>query len=357
MSQLYVDNIKGRTGGAINAPSGIVVSGVGTFSGNVSIAGTLTYEDVTNIDSVGIITAQSGLNASGGNIVVGAGNIDVGAGNIDVTGNVNISGVTTSGTYEGDASEIVSGKWTLGADSTNHYTFTGIGFTVTTNDPEITLQRGMVYQFVNNMGAHPFRIQSTMNGSAGTEYNNGVTNNNVSNGTLTFKVPFDAPSKLYYQCTAHNAMGGTINIDGGPVISSSTGADFDGYKVENGYTTVSGASGTLDFVLLNGHIQTHQGASSGNYGVNFRTSPSVTVNSIMDVGDVITCTLMVASSSHYLNGTVQIDGSSSNLDIDYVGGSAPSSANGSGYDIYTFTIQKTATTPAYHIVVNAMGAN
>ena len=344
MSQLYVDNIKNRTGGAINAPSGIVVSGVGTFSGNVSIAGTLTYEDVTNIDSVGIITAQNGINAPGGNVVVGAGDLSV-------------SGITTSGTYEGDASEIVSGKWTLGADSTNHYTFTGIGFTVTTNDPEITLQRGMVYQFVNSMGAHPFRIQSTVNGSAGTEYNNGVTNNNVSNGTLTFKVPFDAPSKLYYQCTAHPAMGGIINIDGGPVISSSTGADFDGYKVENGNITVSGASGTLDFVLINGHIQTHQGSSSGNYGVNFRTSPSITVDSIMDVGDVITCTLMVASSSHYLNGTVQIDGSSSNLDIDYVGGSAPSSANGSGYDIYTFTIQKTAATPAYHIVVNAMGAN
>jgi len=61
MSQLYVDNIKNRTGGAIGAPAGIVVSGVGTFSGNVSIGGTLTYEDVTNIDSVGIITARSDI--------------------------------------------------------------------------------------------------------------------------------------------------------------------------------------------------------------------------------------------------------------------------------------------------------
>ena len=42
MSQLYVDNIKGRLGGAIGAPSGIVVTGVGTFSGNVSVGGTLT---------------------------------------------------------------------------------------------------------------------------------------------------------------------------------------------------------------------------------------------------------------------------------------------------------------------------
>ena len=63
----------------------------------------------------------------------------------------------------------------------------------------------------------------------------------------------------------------------------------------------------------------------------------------MDVGDVVTTTLMVSSSSHYLtNGNIQIDGSTSNLDIDYVGGDAPDSANGSGFDIYTFTIQKTS---------------
>ena len=70
MSQLFVDNIKGRTGGAIGAPSGAVVTGVltatsGSFSGNVSIGGTLTYEDVTNIDAVGIITARAGLHVAG----------------------------------------------------------------------------------------------------------------------------------------------------------------------------------------------------------------------------------------------------------------------------------------------------
>jgi len=42
-------------------PSGIVVNGNGTFTGNVSIGGTLTYEDVTNIDSVGIVTAREGI--------------------------------------------------------------------------------------------------------------------------------------------------------------------------------------------------------------------------------------------------------------------------------------------------------
>ena len=47
------------------------VTGVGaTFSGNVNISGTLTYEDVTNIDAVGVVTAQSGLIVTGGGTTV-----------------------------------------------------------------------------------------------------------------------------------------------------------------------------------------------------------------------------------------------------------------------------------------------
>ena len=41
------------------------VSGIATIGGNVSIGGTLTYQDVTNIDSVGIITARSTIDAQG----------------------------------------------------------------------------------------------------------------------------------------------------------------------------------------------------------------------------------------------------------------------------------------------------
>ena len=46
-------------------------SGNATFNGNVSIGGTLTYEDVTNIDSVGIITAKSGIHVTGGSVGIG----------------------------------------------------------------------------------------------------------------------------------------------------------------------------------------------------------------------------------------------------------------------------------------------
>ena len=47
------------------------ITGVGaTFSGDVNISGTLSYEDVTNIDSVGIITAQAGVRVLGAGVTV-----------------------------------------------------------------------------------------------------------------------------------------------------------------------------------------------------------------------------------------------------------------------------------------------
>jgi hypothetical protein len=44
--------------------SGAMYTGIHTFLGNVSVGGTLTYEDVTNVDSVGLITARNGINIS-----------------------------------------------------------------------------------------------------------------------------------------------------------------------------------------------------------------------------------------------------------------------------------------------------
>jgi len=63
------------SGGVIQQPIdvGIITATSATFSGNVSIAGTLTYEDVTNIDSVGLITARSGIHVTGVGSSVGIG--------------------------------------------------------------------------------------------------------------------------------------------------------------------------------------------------------------------------------------------------------------------------------------------
>ena len=94
MSQLFVDNIKNRTGGAVGFPTGVVVTGVATFNNQVSIAGTLSYEDVTNVDSTGIITAKSGVVVSGGDLKVGS------------AFTVGQAGVVTATQFVGDGSEL-----------------------------------------------------------------------------------------------------------------------------------------------------------------------------------------------------------------------------------------------------------
>ena len=65
-----------------------------TVSGNVSVGGTLTYQDVTNVDSVGIATARVGLRVLNGGIVVNAG-VSTFAHAIDANGGVDVAGVST----------------------------------------------------------------------------------------------------------------------------------------------------------------------------------------------------------------------------------------------------------------------
>ena len=118
--------------------------------------------------------------------------------------------------------------WTLTAPNSDHYVFSGDGFPSSQNDPTLYLMRGQTYKFVNNTGTtHPFRIQTDgpTNGG-GNSYNDGITNNDANNGdTLTFVVPMDAPDTLYYQCTAHTDMFGTINIltQGAPARRTASG--------------------------------------------------------------------------------------------------------------------------------------
>ena len=124
MSQLYVDNIRNRTGGPIGIPTGAVVTGVltattGNITGNMTVGGVLTYEDVTNIDSVGIITAQSGIRIGAGESIGsdGAAAVFYGDGS-NLTGvastdniitstastfaNINSTGIVTANSFEGN---------------------------------------------------------------------------------------------------------------------------------------------------------------------------------------------------------------------------------------------------------------
>ena len=101
MSQLYVDNIRNRTGGPIGIPTGAVVTGVITattanVTGNMTVGGVLTYEDVTNIDSVGIITAQSGIEFGASGV----------GDTITATGQAEFAGVVTATSFVGSGANL-----------------------------------------------------------------------------------------------------------------------------------------------------------------------------------------------------------------------------------------------------------
>ena len=209
------------TAQTINFSTGITISTVSAGLATVTVDSTsfatssgIATESVragiaTQVDGfLGIGVTATGLSATG--IITATGvRISGNAGIITATGHVD-SGIVT---YRGDSSYSAAGRWVLGADGSNHYTFTGPGLGHSTlNDPTLYLMRGQTYMFENKMGAHPFRIQSDTNGATGTQWNVGVTNNDVSNGVLIFEVPFVCPNTLYYQCTAHANMGGVLNI-------------------------------------------------------------------------------------------------------------------------------------------------
>ena len=155
------------------------------------------------------------IGVSGTPTIESPNNLNLNAVNVAISTDVSIGGTCTASKFVGALS-----GWILGNDGTNHYTFTGPGLNGTVNDPALTLVRGQKYIFHNRSSGHPFRIQSTPNGSAGVAYT-GVTNQDGAAPTdIIFDVPHDAPNTLFYQCTAHPNMGGVLHI--GPDFSSTT---------------------------------------------------------------------------------------------------------------------------------------
>ena len=84
----------------------------------------------------------------------------------------------------------------------------------------LSLYRNSTYFFNlsdSTTNSHPFFIStSQQGGDYNNEYSSGITNSRATSGTLTFTVPSDAPSILYYNCGLHSNMGGAILIQGTP---------------------------------------------------------------------------------------------------------------------------------------------
>ena len=158
-----------------------IVAAAATFSGDVSIGGTLTYEDVKNVDSIGIITARSGIKV--------------------LAGGINAVGVVTATQFKGDGSQltgIISGI-TIQEEgsslSTLATTLNFVGGNITASgsgaSKTITVIAGAGGTFAaNSVGVHTTKIvginTTTIAGSATSEGALQVRGNiSIQEGLLT----------------------------------------------------------------------------------------------------------------------------------------------------------------------------
>ena len=182
MSKIQVNEVVNHfDNGAPDFPRGVTVTGVSTFSGAVSVGGTLTYEDVTSIDSVGIITAQAGINVTGG--------IQVGTG-ATIDGSTNTIIAQTNGS---EAARIdSSGRFLIGTTSTSNNGLLMVkgNPAVSTGQGEISITKGSgVTGADQELGYLNFG-----EGSANTAVIKGVTAANWTSGS-------DRPTNMTFETT------------------------------------------------------------------------------------------------------------------------------------------------------------
>ena len=107
--------------GQVVLPTTDLTVGVLTVTNSVAIGGTLTYEDVTNIDSVGLITARQGISVTGGDVKIGSGVT------LSVDGHSYHTGVITATKFVGDGSTLTNITSTTINNNANNRVITGSG--------------------------------------------------------------------------------------------------------------------------------------------------------------------------------------------------------------------------------------
>ena len=177
------------------------------------------------------------------------------------TANLNVTGIATVSSLEASQKEIFT-QFDVVNSGSGAYQFnaTGIGFTQNTNNPTLYLTRGENYRFSVNASGHPFYIKTLNSTGTGNAYNDGVANNGAAVGIVTFKVPYNAPDILHYNCSIHSSMHGEIRVGGsGAGVGVGSEGTFIGagvtmidFKSSNGLNTVDISSGIASVTVTTG---------------------------------------------------------------------------------------------------------
>ena len=295
MSQINVTTIKSRTGSAPNFSEGLVSSGISTFTAAVSIAGTLTYDDVTNIDSVGIITAQSGVVVSGSSPVACGAGVTLDSGGLRAT----------------DSTKIQLG---IASDFTIHHNATNSVINTTTGQLRVA---GDDLRLMNKDEDETYATFAN-DGAASLYYDNTSKIETISAGASVY---------------------GGLRLQGGGLMREHVNISADAL---NSNTVVNLSQGMVHY----------RSSAVGAANVQMNVISTAGINTDMAIGDAMTLNVITvaANTAHYVD-VIKIDGLASGITTNWVGGSKPSDGGGSGVDTYAFNILKTANA-TYVIVGN-----
>jgi hypothetical protein len=202
--------------------SGNITGTAATFTGNVSIAGTLTYEDVTNVDSIGVITARSGIQINTGGLVVTA-------------------GVSTFTTIIG------TGLTITGISTATDTRFQSVG-------EKTTRINGNTASLVYNTGGGNVAVCTNPTGDITLAVTGIPTDTSFNDTSITFSV-FVNQTGTARSCTAVtlNGASATIRWAGGSLASAISGvtttSGMDIYSF-TGINTVGSASTTTNYYVM-----------------------------------------------------------------------------------------------------------
>ena len=172
------------------------VSGIATFEQAVGVGGTLTYQDVTNVDAVGIITARVGVNVPAGQLDIGS-NIKIGNSGIATasnfkTGSTNVHSVGV----EAAGINVLGADTPIGAGATI-YNSGGAIFAGTSGVVTATAFHGSGANLTGLAGREVYGFTGVGNSLSLTTTNGGA--DNISNATyIAFEESFIGPSGLSF---------------------------------------------------------------------------------------------------------------------------------------------------------------
>ena len=328
------------TSGSLIVDGGLGVAKNVYIGAGLSVAGTLTYEDVTSVDSVGLITAKSGVNVTGGQLTVG------------VAYSVGAAGVCTAAGFVGNLTGNASGS-ALNVTQAAQTAITSLGtLTGLTVSGDVLFDNGedagkdLLWDVSQDALIHKDSVYSSwgtdQDMSIWFDGSNSYMQNTTGNLYIRPKssedgirlVP-DAQVDLYYNNSARlSTTNEGVNVSG--MMSATAGIGITGGMFEGCYITAGKLSDNTNIDIADGNIWHYTTTETTTCTPNIRWNSTYSLANKVRAGSVVTLNVITTAAAAGYCANWTIDGSA--VTEEWNGGSAPTAGGSGGYDVYTHTI-------------------